>query len=412
MHSDTVMAIPRTRPGNYPALFSYGFRPFFLLGSLYAGGAILFWLPLFYGRLATLSAFAPVDWHVHEMLFGYLAAVVTGFLLTAIPNWTGRLPLQGLPLLALVALWLTGRVAVFFSAAIDWRLVALADCAFLLAVAAAAGREIVAGRNWRNLKVLVPVSLLLAANAFFHAEAHFDGVSDYSRRLGIGAAIVLIMIIGGRIIPSFTRNWLARENPGRLPAPFGRLDVAAIAVSAAAVAAWVVLPEHPASGAILIGAAVMNVLRLLRWAGDRTPRDPLVLVLHLAFAFVPIGFLLNGLAALSPDLVPQAAGLHAFGVGAIGCMTLAVMTRATLGHTGHALVAGPGTVVIYGAILAAAVLRIAAACMAANDTLLVVSAAAWAVAFLGYAALYGGMLVRPRFSRSQGLPSAQTQRQG
>jgi uncharacterized protein involved in response to NO len=407
-----VMAIPRTRPGNYPALFSYGFRPFFLLGALYAGGAILFWLPLFYGRLATFSAFAPVDWHIHEMLFGYLAAVVTGFLLTAIPNWTGRLPLQGLPLLALVALWLAGRVAVFFSDMVDWRLAVLADCAFLLAVAAAAGREIVAGRNWRNLKVLVPVSLLLAANVCFHAEVHFDGVSDYSRRLGLGAAIILIMIVGGRIVPSFTRNWLVRENPGRLPAQFGRFDVATLAISAAAIAAWVLSPLHPVGGALLLAASAMNLLRLLRWAGDRAWRDPLVLILHLAFAFVPAGFLLNGLAALFPDTVPQAAGLHAFGIGAIGGMTLAVMTRATLGHTGHALAASPGTIALYGAVLAAAGLRIAAACVSSSELLLALSALLWAVAFLGYAVLFGGMLVRPRFSRSTGLPSAQSQRPG
>src|SRR5690606_13069369 len=153
-----------------PAILSYGFRPFFLGGAFYGGAAILFWLPLFYGNLATSSAFAPVDWHIHEMLFGYLAAIVTGFLLTAIPNWTGRLPLQGGPLLVLAILWLTGRVAVFFSAAMDWRIAAVADCAFLAAVAAAAAREIVAGRNWRNLKVLVPLLVLLAANVAFHAE--------------------------------------------------------------------------------------------------------------------------------------------------------------------------------------------------------------------------------------------------
>jgi uncharacterized protein involved in response to NO len=114
------MPIPRVRPGRYPAILSYGFRPFFLAGALYAGLAILFWLPLFYGRVETWSAFAPVDWHVHEMLFGYLAAVITGFLMTAIPNWTGRLPVRGLPLLALALLWLAGRFAVFFSADIGW----------------------------------------------------------------------------------------------------------------------------------------------------------------------------------------------------------------------------------------------------------------------------------------------------
>jgi uncharacterized protein involved in response to NO len=356
----------------------------------------LLWLPLFYGRLATSSAFAPVDWHVHEMLFGYLAAIVTGFLLTAIPNWTGRLPLQGMPLLLLVSLWVAGRIAVFFSAAIDWRIAAAIDSAFLLAVTVAAAREVVAGRNWRNLKVLLPVTVLLAANVMFHAEAHSTGTSDISRRLGIGAAIVLIMIIGGRIIPSFTRNWLVRENPGRLPAPFSRFDMMAIAVSAVALAAWTFFPAHPGSGFLLIAAAALSAVRLLRWAGDRALRDPLVLILHIAFCFVPAGLLLSGLAALYPDKISPAAGLHAFGVGAIGGMTLAVMTRATLGHTGRALAAGAGTCALYAALLSAAIFRILAAFLPGNDLLLHLSAGAWAAAFLGFVALYGGMLAWPR----------------
>ncbi|MFU0504977.1 NnrS family protein [Pseudaminobacter sp. NGMCC 1.201702] len=390
------MAIPRTRPGNYPAILSYGFRPFFLVGSLYAGGAILFWLPLLHGYLETSSLFAPVDWHVHEMLFGYVAAVVTGFLLTAIPNWTGRLPVQGLPLLGLVVLWLAGRLAVFFSAEIGWLAAALFDCAFLAAVAAAAGIEIVAGRNWRNLKVLVPVLVLLAANLLFHLESHYSGVSDYGRRLGIAAAIVLIMVIGGRIIPSFTRNWLVRENPGRLPIPFDRLDTVAIVVSALALALWTFLPDAAVSGVALLLAAFLNALRLARWAGDRTTRDPLVLILHLAYAFVPLGLLLTGLTAFAPGAIMPAAGIHALGAGAIGTMTLAVMVRATLGHTGQELRAGKGARVIFGAIIIAALARIAAAFADAPDLLTHFSACAWAAAFLGYAVLYGPALFRPR----------------
>jgi len=395
------MAIPRTRPGNYPAILSYGFRPFFLLASLQAGGAILFWLPLFYGDLATQSVFAPVDWHIHEMLFGYLAAVVTGFLLTAIPNWTGRLPVQGLPLLLLVLLWLAGRLAVFFSASLGWLAAAAVDCAFLLAVAAAAAIEIVAGRNWRNLTVLVPVSVLFAANVVFHVEAHGLGMSDLARRLGIGAAIVLIMVIGGRIIPSFTRNWLARENPGRLPTPFGRFDAVAIAVSALALAAWAFLPEWAGTGVALVAAATFNVARLARWAGYRTARDPLVLVLHVAYAFVPLGLLLAGCAALAPDSVPEAAAVHAFGAGAIGSMTLAVMTRATLGHTGRDLKASGGTAAIYIGVVLAALLRILAAFYPGRDMLIHASAGLWAAAFLGYAALYGGMLISPKLKARQ-----------
>lgn len=395
------MAVARTRPGNYPALLSYGFRPFFLLGSLYAGLTILFWLPLFYGRLETASAFSPIDWHIHEMLFGYLAAIVTGFLLTAIPNWTGRLPVQGLPLFALVLAWLAGRFAVFFSAEIGWSAAAVVDCGFLAAVGVAAAIEIAAGRNWRNLKVLVPVSVLLAANVLFHAEARYGGISDVSRRLGIGAAIVLIMIIGGRIVPSFTRNWLARENPGRLPVPFGRFDAVGIVFSAVALAAWTFLPDRMETGAILLAAAALNLLRLVRWAGDRALRDPLVLVLHVAYAFVPAGLTLAGLAIVLPDSVPPAAAIHAFGVGAIGCMTLAVMTRATLGHTGRELRAGAGACTIYAAIVGAALLRVAAAFAPAETMLLHASATLWVVAFLGYVALFGGMLVRPKLRARQ-----------
>lgn len=390
------MAIPRTRPGNYPAILSYGFRPFFFLGSFYAGLTILLWLPLFYGVLQINSLFAPVDWHVHEMLFGYLAAVMTGFLLTAIPNWTGRLPVQGAPLLVLVLLWLAGRIAVFCSGSIGWVAAGVIDCAFLLAVAAAAATEIVAGRNWRNLKVLIPVTVLLAANIVFHGEAHFYGISDLSRRLGIGAAILLIMIIGGRIIPSFTRNWLVRENPGRLPIPFNRFDAGAIGLSALALAAWTFLPERTGTGLVLMLAALANAWRMARWAGQRTVRDPLVLILHVAYAFVPLGFLLTGLAVLYPETLSPAAGIHAFSAGAIGAMTLAVMVRATLGHTGRALAAGKAGCFVFTAVVAAAAIRIAAALGVPGDWPIHLAACAWAAAFLGFAALYGPMIMRPR----------------
>lgn len=392
------MAIPRTRPSAYPAILSYGFRPFFLLGSLQAGAAILFWLPLYYGRLSTFSEFSPVDWHVHELLFGYLAAIVTGFLLTAIPNWTGRLPVQDFRLLALVLLWTAGRAAVFFSARIGWLPGAIIDCAFLLAVVAAAATEIVAGRNWRNLKVLLPVSVLLAANVIFHVEAHFTGTTDMSRRLGLGAVVLLIMIVGGRIVPSFTRNWLVRERPGRLPAPFGRFDVGTIVLSAAGLAAWAFFPEATGTGALLVAAAGFNAVRLARWAGYRTSADPLLLILHVAFAFVPAGLLLSGLAALAPETFPAIAGIHALGVGAVASMTLAVMTRATLGHTGRELRASRGTCAVFVAIVIAALLRIAAAMAPAVTVLLVLSAAFWVAAFAGYAILFGGFLIKPRLT--------------
>ena len=183
-------------------------------------------------RSTLISAFAPRDWHVHEMLYGYLPAVITGFLFTAIPNWTGRLPIQGTPLLALVIVWIAGRFAVTLSAETGWLAAMLVDASFLALVAAAAAREIMAGRNWHNLNVVVLVLLLLAGNVAFHLEAHFHGAAETGIRIGIAVVVLLISLIGGRIIPSFTRNWLVRENPGRLPAPFGRFDMMVVAISA------------------------------------------------------------------------------------------------------------------------------------------------------------------------------------
>ncbi|MER8781208.1 NnrS family protein [Mesorhizobium sp. M1006] len=389
------MAVSRLRSYSGPAFLSYGFRPFFLLGSFYAALSILLWLPMYAGELDAHSAFVPVDWHIHEMLFGYLPAIVTGFLLTAIPNWTGRLPVQGLPLLALVVLWLAGRAAVFFSADIGWQAAAVIDGSFLLAVSAAAAREIVAGRNWRNLKVLLPLAFLAGANGAFHIEAHLQGTSDISRRLGMAAAIMLISLIGGRIIPSFTRNWLVRENPGRLPAPFDRFDVASIAISAVALGAWTFAPANSASGMLMAIAAICQVWRLSRWAGDRALWDPLVLILHLAYAFVPVGLALVSASIFFPDAVPAAAGLHALGTGAVGAMTLAVMTRATLGHTARELKAGRGPSFIFVAVLLAGSLRIMAA-FVPSGVVIDVAGTAWVAAFTGFILVYGIALMTPK----------------
>ena len=383
--------VPRLRAYSGPTLLSYGFRPFFLLGACYAALAILAWLPMFYGELVIATAFSPRDWHVHEMLYGYIPAVMTGFLLTAIPNWTGRLPLQGWPLLILVIAWSAGRVAVTLSAEIGWLTAALIDSSFLLLVVAATAREIIAGRNWRNLKVLIPVTILGFGNAAFHIEAHMNGAADYGIRVGIAGVLVLIMVIGGRLIPSFTRNWLVRENPGRLPVPFGKFDAVVIALSAAALALWVVVPFDRATAAGLLAAGALQTLRLARWAGERTLRDRLVLVLHVAYAFVPVGFVLVGFSALG--LVVPSAGLHAWMVGAAGMMTLAVMTRASLGHTGHELIASIPTQLIYASVFIAVVARICAALEPYwSKPMLHVAAFAWTAAFLGFSVVYGPKL--------------------
>lgn len=392
---DLRMSVPRLRNHQGPAILSYGFRPFFLFGSIYAGAMIPLWLGVFAGELDLHTAFAPRDWHVHEMLFGYVAAIVGGFLLTAVPNWTGRLPLQGAPLAVLVSTWLAGRIAIFTSASIGWVAACAIDAAFLALLAGAAAREIIAGRKWGNLPVVALISLLGADNIAFHVEAHLGGLADYSTRFAIAILITLISLIGGRIVPSFTRNWLARQQPGRMPSPFGRFDAAVVGVSMLALATWIVAPISKATGATLIVASILHAIRLARWAGYRTASDRLVLILHLAYAFVPLGYILSGLAAF--DVLPSSAGIHAWTAGAIGTMTLAVMTRATLGHTGQALQASIGTQCLYTAVIAAALTRICASIHTEHmQILLIVAGIGWTTAFLGFALLYGPTLCSPR----------------
>jgi uncharacterized protein involved in response to NO len=387
-----MVAIPRLRPHDGWPLLSSGFRPFFLLGSIHAGLAILIWLPVSTGELALGTALAPRDWHIHEMLYGYFPAVITGFLFTAIPNWTGRLPIRGAPLLGLVVLWLAGRICVTFSAETGWLAAMLVDTSFLLLVAAGAAREIIAGRKWGNLNVVVLVLLLLAGNVAFHLEAHFYGAADTSIRVGIAVVVMLISLIGGRIIPSFTRNWLARENPGRMPVPFGRFDMTVVAIGALVLLFWVVWPTGAGTGGALALAGCLHLVRLSRWAGDRTWRERLVLILHVGYAFVPIGFLLNAASAF--DMVPASAGIHAWMAGAAGVMTLAVMSRATLGHTGQKLTASASTQAVYAAAIVAVLARICAAIEPTYSVrFLHLAAFAWAAAFIGFAICFGPVLV-------------------
>ncbi len=389
------MAVPRYREYRGWPVLTAGFRPFFLLAAIQAGVAILLWLPVFYGELRLTTAFAPRDWHVHEMLYGYLPAVITGFLFTAIPNWTGRLPIQGTPLLTLALVWIAGRIFVTFSAATTWWLAMLVDTSFLLLVAAAAAREIFAGRNWRNLGVVVLLLLLFAGNLTFHLEAHFAGSADYAVRIGIAVVVLLISLIGGRIIPSFTRNWLVRQNAGRLPVPFSHFDKVTIGLSALSLLCWIAAPDHAVAGTALGFAGLLQLVRLLRWAGERTVRERLLLILHIGYAFLPLGFLLNAAAAFGA--VPASAGIHAWMVGGAGIMTLAVMTRASLGHTGQELTASLSTQAIYLAIIVAAIARICAVLNPAqSEALLHVAGFAWAAAFFGFALAYGPLLLGSR----------------
>jgi uncharacterized protein involved in response to NO len=361
------------------------------------------WVLMLSGHLTLPTAFDPVSWHAHEFLFGYLGAVIAGFLLTAVPNWTGRLPIVGWPLAGLFGLWLIGRAAIMLSLHLPPVGVALADLALPVVLAAVIGREIVAGKNWRNLIVLAMLGVLALGNAVFHWEAARGeyAAGGYGLRIGLGAVMMMIAVIGGRIVPSFTRNWLAKRAAGRLPVPpMQRFDKGALLVLLVGLLVWVALPDHPVTAILLLLTGGLHLVRLARWAGDRTLAEPLVAVLHLGYAFLPLGALATAAEILMPGHLGMASAQHLWMAGAAGLMTLAVMTRATLGHTGQALTAAPGTVVIYAAHVGAVLARLAAGIWPDQAHLLhMVAGAAWILAFGGFAMIFGRFLLR--------LPAAQ-----
>src|SRR5262249_41838545 len=301
-----MAAIPRYRRTTGPALLSAGFRPFFLLGALWSPLAILIWLPAFAGEYQIPTIFPPVTWHVHEMVFGYGAAVVAGFLLTAIPNWTGRMPLQGAPLAILLLLCAVGRLAVLFSARFDAKIAALLDLAFPSVFAGVVAREILAGRNWRNLPMLGALTLLLAGNLLVHLDAVGVAVTaELGNRLGVATLLMLISFVGGRIVPSFTRNWLAKQRPEMsAPATFDVVDRAVLAIVALALVVWVCAPHSAIAPWTELAAGLAVGLRLARWRGQATLREPLLWILHLGYGWLAVGFILlaiNGLVPLLPS---------------------------------------------------------------------------------------------------------------
>ncbi|MBU3030609.1 NnrS family protein [Paracoccus marinaquae] len=383
-----------------PALLSFGFRPMFLGAAIWAALAMVLWLLAMAGRIDLPTRFDPASWHAHEFLFGYLSAVIAGFLLTAVPNWTGHLPVIGWPLGGLLCLWIAGRLAILFSTAMPPAAAALADLAMPVALLAFLAREVIRGRNWRNLPPLTLLGVFTLGNAVFHWEAAqgHAAAQGFGLRIGLGAAVMLIALVGGRILPSFTRNWLVRQGPGRLPVPpmqgFDRIGLMALL---AALVVWIAAPEARLSALMLAAAGALHLLRLSRWAGERTGPEPLLWILHLGYAFLPAGALVIAAAILWPGLLGPAPAQHLWMAGAIGSMTLAVMTRSTLTHTGQRPEAGRGTLVLYLSLLLAVAARLAAGLWPSQSTaLLTLSGLAWIGAFGGFALLYGPALLRPR----------------
>lgn len=392
-----MLALRKSRMAAAHPFLRGGFRPFFFGGPAWGLIALTLWLSALAGVLSLPTHFDPIAWHRHEMLFGFVGAVIAGFLLTAIPNWTGRLPIAGLPLAGLVALWLAARLALLFSSITGAFIAAVLDTGFFLLLAVLAGREVLHANN-RNLPVVGIVLLFGTASAVDHASAAgIHANQDLGWQLGIALVVILISLIGGRITPSFTRNWMAKQGMTKgLPTQPGAFDLIVIGVTAFALLTWLTVSAGVVTGSVLVIAAALQGARLARWGGHRAASDPLVLILHVGYAWIPIGLLLLGLGSAGLAF-PQSAAVHALTGGAMATMILAVMTRASLGHTGRELKASAPTVGIYILVTVGALLRVAAPVGYADHMLsMQISAVAWGGALLLFLIAYGPILWRPR----------------
>jgi uncharacterized protein involved in response to NO len=294
------------------------------------------WLAMMATGVEPAGPFTALGWHAHEMIFGYIAAVVAGFVLTAVPNWTGRLPVTGWPLVGAVRS-VARRARGFGRHAVAGR----SRC-HRPGLPRGAGRRGVA-RDHRRAPCGQRAGrgadhLLALANLLFHLQVQWPALAGYGERMALGGAALLISLIGGRITPSFTRNWMAKAGLAPLPTPFGRFDKITIGATVAAVALWVALPQGLPTGALLALAGALHLVRVARWRGLSARREPIVLDHAPGLLWLAVSLLLMGLAALAIRRHRAATALHALSAGAIGTMTLAVMTRASLGHTGRAIV--------------------------------------------------------------------------
>ena len=375
-------------------LFSYGFRPLFLLAALHALLSISFWSAAWLGFINVEWQRIPMYWHGHEMIMGLAAAAIGGFLLTAVANWTGRPPVAGIPLALLCAVWLIGRLSM------PWPLLsAIADVSYWSGLWLLVANEIIRTGNRRNYKVLLVLALILVSDAVYHAaELNFPAIQQQTLWAQIWLVILLINIIGGRVIPAFTGNWLRRQSAAtplseqELPAAFSRLDlVAIIALVIFAVAAVLKLPA-PLSVMLGSFALFMQTWRLARWKFYKTLSEPLVWMMHLAYLWIPVGIALWTLSLAG--LLPVTAAIHALTIGAISGMIISIGSRAALGHTGRALRSHPLLTSCIILLSCSALVRIAGTLWASN-LLIGISSAAWLAAFACFAVLYVPILLKP-----------------
>ena len=381
-------------------ILSIAFRPFFLLSALFGIVGLLLWLSVLHGFGWAPAAADPVAWHAHEMLFGFAGAAIAGFLLTAVATWTGRPPVAGPVLGALVVAWIAGRCAMALGPVLPDPAVAGADLAFPVFLAAIALREIVGGGSRRNFGIAAVLAAFAALDGVFHLgrSGLWPGAERVALSLTAYGLLVLITVVGDRIIPSFTGNWLKLRGDPVLPRSRPWVEALLVPfVILAGIADSLGLPAIVVA-VLSLATAALHALRLSGWRGHCTSAEPLVAILHVAYAWLPIGYLLLGLAALGLPL-PRSAALHALTMGGIGTMILAVTTRVALGHTGRRLEAAPLTVVAYVVLNAAVLVRILSPLLAGSYLAFIdIAAAGWIAAFGLFLAVYWPILTRPRSS--------------
>jgi uncharacterized protein involved in response to NO len=389
-----------------PIVLAYGFRVLFPLAALYAVVAIPAYLLLLRGHGMPFDRVPAITWHAHEMLYGYTAAALGGFLLTAVPNWTSAPPVRGWRLLALALIWLAGRIALWLGNVVPPVAVGVIDLLFVPALAFMVAPALIAARNKRNYPFFGLLTLLFAGNALMQA-ALADLISpDLGRRgqfLALDIFLLMIALIGGRIVPIFTANYLRQTGAAQSIAarpivvrPW--LDRATLVAMAAIVVADLVLGDrHVIVGVVCLVAGAVNLLRLSGWRGRATLAEMSLGVLHLGYAWLAVGLLLRGIDIIWEPF-SGAAALHALTIGAIGTMTVGVMTRAMLGHTGRPLRATPRLLLVYGLISLAALLRVLGGVFATLDyaVMLELAGASWAAAYLVFLSVIGPMAWRPR----------------
>jgi len=376
-------------------LFSYAFRPLFLLNGIFAVFVMLAWLVSLRGP--GVLAFT-VLWHGHEMLVGFALATVAGFSLTAVAQWTGRPALNGAPLAWLVFCWLAGRFAMALSSWISASLVTTLDMLFPVLLCVLLGREIIGGRSRRNYPLVVITAVLAVLNGLYHLGVNqlLPNADRLAIYLLIHTILLLVTIIAGRIVPNFTANWLRKQGQHRLPVINTALDRATLILTVLVGLAASLLPVHPMTGALAFAAVLAHGFRLSRWRGFASLSNPLLFVLHVAYTWLPIGYALLGCTVFGWLITPSAA-LHALTMGAIGSMVLAVTTRVALGHTGRPLLAARAIVAAYWILLVAVLIRVLGPLTGTDYRVMIdLSATGWMLAFGIFVWVYWPILTKVR----------------